>query len=432
MNLFTHQQSNSHKKQNRMRSFFCTTLLIVLGSLSLSSQTYTGPIPKPVSGYGADGSYAVATQSFVNVNFPTRPIVIYYPAGITSSVPTLFYSHAYGGNDPGNISGFLNFVAGKGYAVVFVPYQTTGVTVQDRYSNLLNGFTKAARNYPNIIDTTKVGFVGHSFGGGAVFANSYYCFKTLKWGQLGRFIFSMAQWYTYNITQAELQSFPANVKLLSVVYENDDTNDHRMTNDIFNTISIPASEKDYLRVRSDTINGYTYLADHVVPNNSDFNALDYYAYYRLLDAMCDYVFNGSLAGKDVALGNGSANQVSMPGGMHALVHSEAPAFANAQSSYLFPCDSSLNPRADRCNEVLSVAESAEGTRVLMYPNPANSAFDVATDKAISKIDVLNTQGQIIKTTGTGTVPIGELPAGLYLVKVSFTDNTFRMAKLLKE
>lgn len=415
-----------------MRSFFYTTIFIMLISLTLSSQVYTGPIPKPGSGYGSDGSYTVATQSFPNVNFPAHNIVIYYPAGITSHVPTLFYSHAYGGNDPGNISGFLDFVAKKGYAVVFVPYQTTGVSVQDRYSNLLHGFIKAARNYPSIIDTTKVGFVGHSFGGAAVFANSYYCFKTLNWGQSGRFIFSMAQWYTYNITQAELQSFPTDVKLLSIVYENDDTNDHRMANDVFNTINIPASEKDCLRVKSDTINGYIYLADHVVPNNSAFNALDYYAYYRLLDAMCDYVFNGSPAGKDVALGNGSMNQVSMPAGMHHLVHSEAPAFANAQSTYLFPCDSSLNPRADRCNEVLSVAESSGATRISIYPNPAGTVFNIAADKVISNIDILNTQGQIIKTANTANVSISELPDGFYSVKVSFTDNTFRMAKLLKE
>lgn len=415
-----------------MKSFFYTAILMALVSLNLSSQIYTGPIPKPGSGYGADGSYTVATQSFLNPNFPAHNIVIYYPTGIALPVPTILYSHAYGGNDPSNISGFLNFVAKKGYAVVFVPYQTTGVSVQDRYSNLLNGFIKAARDYPNIIDTTKVGFVGHSFGGAAVFANSSYCFKTLKWGQLGRFIFSMAQWYTYNISQSDLQSFPTDVKLLSIVYENDDTNDHRMANDVFNTINIPASEKDYLRVKSDTINGYIYTADHVVPNNSAFNALDYYAYYRLLDAMCDYVFNGSLAGKDVALGNGSANQVSMPGGMHNLIHSEAPAFANPQSTYLFPCDSSLNPRADHCNEALSVAESSTGTRISIYPNPASAVFNIAADKAMLKIDILNMQGQLIKTTNTGSVSISELPDGLYLVKVGFTDNTFRLTKLLKE
>jgi hypothetical protein len=415
-----------------MKSFFYITILVAFNSLTLLGQTYTGPILKPTSGYGSDGSYTVTTQSFTNPNFPTRDIVIYYPAGITSPVPTIFYNHAYGGNDPNNISGFLNFVAKKGYAVVFVPYQTTGVTVQQRYNNLLAGFIKAARDYPNIVDTTKVGFVGHSFGGGAVFANAFYCFTTLHWGQSGRFIFSMAQWYTYNISQTELKSFPDDVKLLSIVYENDNTNDHRMTNDIFNTINIPTSEKDYLRVKSDTINGYIYVADHVVPNNSAYDALDYYAYYRLLDAMCDYVFNGSMDGKDVALGNGSLDQVSMPDGMHNLIHSETPSFANEQSTYLFPCSSSENPRIDHCDEVFSDTKTVTDTQLSILPNTANTVFQIKTDKSISQVNVFNQQGQLIKTVNTNNIPIEELPSGLYFVKVSLTDNSEQVRKLLKK
>ncbi len=407
-------------------------VLVAFNSLAIYGQTYTGPIPKPTSGYGSAGSYNVATQSFTNPNFLTRDIVIYYPEGITAPVPTIFYSHAYGGNNPDNISGFLNFVAKKGYAVVFVPYQTTGVTVQQRYSNLLNGFIKAARDYTNIIDTTKVGFVGHSFGGGAVFANSYYCFTTLNWGQQGRFIFSMAQWYTYNISQTELQSFPNDVKLLSIVYEDDTTNDQRMANDIFNTINIPASEKDYLRVKSDTINGYIYVADHVVPNNSAFDALDYYAYYRLFDAMCDYVFNGSMAGKDVALGNGSVNQVSMPGGMHNLIQSDAPDFTNPQSNYLFPCSSSENPRIDHCDEVLSVNELSFNERSSIYPNPAGTILNINTDKTILQIEIFNQLGQSVKKTNTKNISISELPNGLYFVKVALTDKSFKVEKLIKE
>jgi hypothetical protein len=415
-----------------MKSFIYAIILLVFSSLTTFGQTYTGPIPKPTSGYGTDGSYSVATQSFDNPNFSGQDIVIYYPTGITSPVPTIFYSHAFGGNDPNNISGFLNFVAKKGYAIVFVPYQTIGVTIQDRYSNLLNGFIQAAQDYPNIIDTTKVGFVGHSFGGGASFANAYHCFTTLNWGQSGRFIFAMAQWYSYNISQTELQSFPSDVKLLTIVYEDDITNDQRMANDIFNTINIPSSEKDYLRVKSDTISGYVYAADHVVPNNTAFDALDYYAYYRLFDAMCDYTFNGSMAGKDVALGNGSVNQISMPGGLHNLIQSDAPTFANAQSTYQFPCNSTENPRLDHCDVVLSTAEIVENIRFSMFPNPAKTMFYIETNKAISQIDILNQQGQLIKTTNAKNIPISELPNGLYFVKVSFIDKGLRVEKLIKD
>ena len=152
-------------------------LFVVFLFVNYSFGQYNDPnIPKPTSGYGADGSHTIGIDSFANPNFLLKNIEIFYPSDISTKVPTIFYSHAFGGNDPSNISGLLNFVAMKGYAIVFVPYQTIGVTNQDRYANLLNGFRLAARRYPNIIDTTKVGFLGWSFGGGASFANAYTCF----------------------------------------------------------------------------------------------------------------------------------------------------------------------------------------------------------------------------------------------------------------
>lgn len=413
------------------------TIWLLLSSKTVLGQIYKGPVARPVSGYGSDGSYTVAVQSFTNPNFSTEEIKIYYPSGITSSVPTLFYSHAFGGNNPNNISGFLNFVAKKGYAVVFVPYQTVGVTVAQRYNNLLQGFIKAARDYSDIIDTTKVGFVGHSFGGGAVFANSYYAFTHLNWGKSGRFIFSMAQWYTYNISQTELQSFPNDVKLLSVVYENDSTNDQRMANDVFNSINISVADKDYLRVRSDTIDGYVYLADHVVPNNSDFNALDYYAYYRLIDAMCDYVFNGNAAGKDVALGNGSAGQVGMPGGLHNLIQTDAPDFTNPQSIFLYPCSSEQNPRQDYCSSAMKVKSSlSTGSYMHMFPNPAQSLLNLSFSGEHFSLDVFDCLGRRMysqKNINQSTVVnINDFAKGIYWVKVCLGDGRVFTGKLIKE
>lgn len=416
-----------------MKSFFHTTFLVVLSSLTTFGQSYTGPIPKPTSGYGSDGINTIAIQSFSNPNYPTENIRIFYPSGITSSVPTIFYSHGFGGYDPVNILGLLNFVARKGYAIVFVPYQTTSVTNQQRYNNLLSGFIKSARDFPSIIDTTKVGFMGHSFGGGATFANAYHCFTNLNWGSSGRFMFASAQWYSLNITQTELLTFPSDVKLLTMVYENDITNDHRMANDIFNTINIPSTEKDYLLVKSDTISSYIYDAIHGLPNTvSAFDALDYYAIYKHLDALCDYTFNGSLAGKDVALGNGSSNQISMPGGMDNLIQSDAPNFSNPESIYTYPCTTIQNPRQIYCGIVTSNIETSTNKHISIFPNPANTALNIETEKTISKIEIFNVQGELVKTASTKNIQIQELSGGIYFVKVIFNDNNVGIKKVIKE
>lgn len=317
-----------------------------------------GPISRPSSGYGADGTYKVAEIDFPNPEYAGTNATIFYPQGITAARPTIFFSHPYGGEDKEYNRGLYEFIAKKGYVVVFVPYRTIDVSVDHRYLTLWNGFIKAATDYPQIIDTKKVGFMGHSFGGGASIGLSYKAFTEKGWGQDGRFLFTMAPWYSFPwgstiTTEEQLQNFPSNTKMISEVYDDDVTNDHRLAIDIFKHINIAAGEKDYINVKASTVAGYNYVADHVVPNSrSAYDALDYYAIYRLLDALIDYSFNGNAAGKKVALGNGSAEQTTMPGYngqlMAPLEVTDTPAPKYPQSKYQFPCSSSTNLRGNYC------------------------------------------------------------------------------------
>jgi hypothetical protein len=339
------------------------TLIICLVAIHSFGQYNDPNFSKPAMGYGADGAHKLGVDSFANPNFAGQYIRIYYPSDIATKVPTIFYSHAFGGYNPQLIIGLINFVVKKGYAFVFVPYQTAGigVTVLTRYANLLNGFRMAARSYTQIIDTTKVGFMGWSFGGGASFTNAYNCFTTNNWGENGRFIYALAQWYSYNISQAQIQSFPSNTKLLTEVFNDDTTNDHRMAIDIFNNINIPSSEKDFILLKSDTVNGDIYLASHNVPqayDSTSFNAFDYYAIYRLFDALCDYTFNGNLEGKKVALGNGDSEQISMPTGLKNLIETDTPIAMYPESKYEYPCSgtgSAINTRSSYCSAISDYA-----------------------------------------------------------------------------
>ena len=389
---------------------------------------YSDPnFAKPTSGYGADGTHTVGVISFQNPNFPTKNINIYYPSDVSTKVPTIFYSHAYGGNDSSNIDGMLYFVARKGYAIVYVPYQTTGVSVPDRYNNLLSGFRQAARSYTNIIDTTRVGFMGHSFGGGASFANAQTCFNENNWGSNGRFIYSLAPWYAYNLAATQAITLPSNTKVLVEVFNDDVTNDHRMAIDLFNNINIASSEKDFVMVKSATINGYTYSAEHNLPNtHSAFDALDYYAYYRFIAALCDYTFTGSLVGKNVALGNGSAAQITMPSGLPSLVQSDNPTTSYLQSRYQFPCgDVSQNPRYDYCPpRVTTRVIEQKSVEFQVYPNPAATTLHISmpAEWGNQEIKIYNTLGQLQFAQFSNEqsyleLDIAHLPAGTYFVKI---------------
>ncbi|WKL49650.1 alpha/beta hydrolase [Flavobacterium pectinovorum] len=313
-----------------------------------------GPISRPKTGYGSDGNYEVAKISFPSPLYSGKNVEIFYPKGITSPKPVIFYSHPYGGEESAYNIGLYEFIAKKGYVIIFAPYPTTGVTVEERYDTLWQSFKKAVTDYPAVIDTKKVGFMGHSFGGGASFALAHRGFIEEGWGANGRFIFAMAQWYSYEITQEELQGFPENTKLLTQVYDDDVTNDHRLAIDIFKNINIPNSEKDFILIKKSVLPTFTYKAEHNLPNTqSSYDAYDYYGIYRLLDAMIDYSFNANLAAKNTALGNGSKEQVTMPSyngnALSPLEVTDNPSPLYPQSKYSFQCGALNNPRITNCN-----------------------------------------------------------------------------------
>lgn len=112
------------------------------------------------------------------------------------------------------------------------------------------------------------------------------------------------------------------------------------------------TEKDYILVKKSVVDNYTYTAEHNLPNTSTaYDAYDYYVVYRLLDALMDYTFNDNANAKAVALGNGTAAQVTLAKGLTPLQVTDTPAAAYAQSRYRFPCSKRWNPRAKYCGEV---------------------------------------------------------------------------------
>lgn len=407
-------------------------LIIVAGNIKAQ---YSDPnIQKPNSGYGSDGPHPVGIISFRNPKFLTKDIEIYYPSDVQTKVPTVFYSHAFGGNLSENIIGMLQYVAKKGYAIVYVPYQTSSVVnVDERYTNLTEGFLKAARDYPNIIDTTRVGFMGHSFGGGASYSIAHECFTKYGWGNNGRFVYALAQWYTYNLTQNELEHFPADTKILTEVFDEDTTNDLRMAIDIFNNISIDPSEKDFIILKSDTISGYIYSAEHNMPNTSAaFDALDYYAYYRFIDALCDYTFNKNPEAKKVALGNGSVEQITMPGGLKPLIQTDYPTTLYPQSKYLFTCDNEENPRKDFCIST-AIEEKLHAPKQQLTVLPCfagNSLKIILPESNVSEtMSVYSAVGKMIfstQTPGGCSIEINatDLQSGFYFVRFSKFSTKF--------
>lgn len=330
----------------------------------LLSAAYQGPVPAPTDAFGGPAPYSVVTETLPSPDWPGHVVTVYRPSGVTGPRPTWFFAHGFGGISPTFYAELLTHLASHGSVAVFSPYPiTSGGRPDDAYATLFDGFVAAANRFPDLIDTTRVGFGGHCYGGGAVPALALRGLREKGWGRNGLALLMLAPWYSFFVSDADLSSFPAQTQAIVQVYEADTVNDHRMAIDVFNHLNLPASEKDFLVVRTDRIDGYNYNADHLVPTGvgtprpgASFDALDVWGVLRMAQALTASALERDPAARAVALGNGSAAQTQMgvaPSGrvLRPMFETDAPIPVYPEDRYNFAFHNSANPRG---NEALPI------------------------------------------------------------------------------
>jgi hypothetical protein len=98
------------------------------------------------------------------------------------------------------------------------------------------------------------------------------------------------------------------------VYESDHWNDYRIAEDIFYSINIHPSEKDFVIVHELSHGKYKFNAEYQTPyceEAKDLTAMHMYAIFRPLDALIEYSFRNDMSAKNFCLGNGAPEQVFM-------------------------------------------------------------------------------------------------------------------------
>jgi hypothetical protein len=235
--------------------------------------------------YGETGPYSVERHTFENslwkkINGGVEVSVL-LPQQISGRVPVVFFSHGLGGTSWSGYRSLLTHMASRGFAVVFSPYPANGATNDQRYLILWNGFEEAASRFSTRFDLTKVGFMGHSYGGGATPAMAYKGMMERGWGTKGAFMYMMAPAPTFTVSDAQLRSLPNHTNLIMQVFSNDTITPHRTAIDQYAKMSsIPFERKAY----------YFTEGEHSEPSDRKINDLDKLAIRKPLDALIDYSF----------------------------------------------------------------------------------------------------------------------------------------------
>src|SRR3712207_3850795 len=293
-----------------MKKFLFIFILTTIFTNIPSARAQTAPCSQlkittlpPAGDYGSFGQFAVTRQtiSHPDPNAPA-PVSVFVPANATAQnrVPVVFFAHGFGGVSYQFYEALLRQLASNGYVVVFSPYTSSVLTTHAaRYNQLWNGFLAAVQQYGGLMDTSRVGFAGHSYGAGAT-PEMARRGTAQGWGANGLFLFVMAAWYNWG---ANPEQIPASAKMIVQVYWDDATNQHLISqNDVWNKLPQITERKWQVIRASKTFCSLD--APHTVPvtdglgqTEATTDAYDAWGIWRRLHALSDYTFSGNQTAK---------------------------------------------------------------------------------------------------------------------------------------
>lgn len=444
----------------------------LIASLSALGQwAFEGPIPPITSGYGSYGPDSSNVQFFTipadtDTSFECAQDIrglLFTPASGTGPFPTVFYlpgssvSEAYL-QDSGfywTVERYGHLLASNGYAMAALRWPT------DMYNSHGCGyyFTEAAVDYfPTLIDTTRIGFKGMSQGGTVSNWLALKRFINSGWGSNGRFVQPDAYWGPIgwirdfpadqqSYTDSALAAMPDDVLYLPTVSELDNLHDIRVHIDLYTFMGVPDSNKAFYIIRGDTVNSYIYWATHetertYVEDTSSLNfftymtkydALDYWAFFRPLMALCATAWEGDTAARRICMGNGEAIQVQMAQGqLKDLLVTDDPKpemhWVWNNGTYANPCTVAWNMRqyvtADACFLLSIPEEDTWDYRPMAFPNPASARqwITLNAERAdLKELHVYDTQGREVPFDKAGS-SIQLRQEGYYILKCLWSNG----------
>jgi len=329
-----------------LRRIIGLKLSLVLFSLTiLSAQRATPPV-QPATGPGGK-QYLHTTVTKNRYGTGNDEYWIFEPdTPKPATAPVVVFIHGWGGMNPLYYGAWLDHLVKRGNIVIYPRYQATLLTpIQDFMPSAIGAIKDALERLQTERthvkpDLNRFAVVGHSVGG--LLAASVAALASESKLPPVRAVMSVEPGITeapINIPLADLKKIPAETLLLAVAGDQDtlvrDTDAKRV---YYESTSVPAANKDYVLMVTDTHGTPSLQASHRAPTAMDrnydngegvgggpanpervgnssssrqsqdrrletmmVNALDYYGTWKLFDALCDAAFYGK--NREYALGN---------------------------------------------------------------------------------------------------------------------------------
>ena len=265
--------------------------MVFIQSMSCGNDAY------PYTHFQISANHTCVCDSIAHPAWKNHSVYLYRPDTPAERFPVIFFCHGITAENPELYGGLIRHMVGRGYAVVFAPYPSSKAYLMPRctYQTMWRGFKKGVDEWGALFNLDSIGFVGHSYGAGAVPSLAYKAVTGNRWGRESVFLYIMAPWYVHGISQRQMQQYPAQVKMVVEVFADDAVNDHRIAKDIYLSTGIPDSAKVFCTFR--TLPGtFGSSADHDVPlgrsdASIDVDDGDFAGVYFVFDALASYTNN---------------------------------------------------------------------------------------------------------------------------------------------
>jgi len=283
--------------------------------------------PKTVQHYGEEGTHAVSTY----VEQAHGNATVYYPSDIntTHKTPLVFFDPGYGSTDPTEYDSLLRFIASHGISVIYA--KQAWLSEINYYEKILDD-TNDVLPY---VDTTRIGVIGHSLGGGNAFKVLDH-FTKKGYGSNGRFIMAIEPWYAFGMDSIDMTTLPANTNVIIQQYgiggnnSVNDTDARIPLSEYYMLDSIAKKKKDYQVYKN---------ADHHYPYGTrDYTQMQHIL--KPLDALMQYTFYGIDDAHPFALEVGNDDPYNNGNGIQVV---------NPTESYHYKCADNHTLTIDYCD-----------------------------------------------------------------------------------
>lgn len=293
--------------------------IVCLAAVALAGVVAAAPSPpeQPASGPGgADYRHAAVLESTFGSG--AEQYWVFEPSDPKpETAPLIVFNHGWMGLSPRFYQAWIEHLARRGNVVVFPRYQRGVLTLPRTFTPFAIAAVKDAirrlqQGEHVRPDLEKFAIVGHS-AGGAITANmaaraaadglptprAIMPVEPGTGAETGR---------AWTVPLEDFSEIPEGCLLLVVVGADDKLAKDASAKQIFRgATQVPLEDKDFVVVHTDRHGKPALVADHFAPcggpdgKRRRVDALDYYAFWRLFDALTEAAFHGR--NRDMALGN---------------------------------------------------------------------------------------------------------------------------------